>query len=191
MINPFGSSFFICQAGWPVGWNWLLPPGVIPFQVQVPIQVQAHEFISLGPWQPFITTSNRSESSQPLAAPGQALAPRAGDLWRLLPAGCGSYARVWRGGWGGGGGVSGVGVLRTFGILLVLELALDDLGLGATAGALKLGLNPLDVLVILVGCQDCLQLLVCCLKGSGFIWVYTSTITLSSTRSKSLSKMMC
>jgi hypothetical protein len=54
-----------------------------------------------------------------------------------------------------------------------LELALDDLGLGATAGAL----NPLDVLVILVGCQDCfkLQLRVCDLKESGFIWVYTST----------------
>ena len=72
------------------------------------------------------------------------------------------------------GGVSGVGVRRTFGILLVLELALDDLGLGATAGAL----NPLDVLVILVGCQDCLQLRVCDLKESGFIWVYTSTIAL-------------
>jgi hypothetical protein len=64
----------------------------------------------------------------------------------------------------------GVGVLRTFGILLILELALDDLGHGATAGAL----NPLDVLVILVGCQDCLQLRVCDLKESGFIWVYTS-----------------
>jgi hypothetical protein len=50
--------------------------------------------------------------------------------------------------------VSSVSVRGTFGILLVLELALDDLGLGATAGAL----NPLDVLVILVGCQDCLQL---------------------------------
>jgi hypothetical protein len=58
---------------------------------------------------------------------------------------------------------------------LVFELALHDLGLGATAGAL----NPLDVLVILVGCQDCLQLRVCDLKESGFIWVYTSTIALS------------
>jgi hypothetical protein len=79
------------------------------------------------------------------------------------------------GGGGGCGGISGVGVRRTFGIHLVLELALDYLGLGATAGAL----NPLDVLVILVGCQDCLQLRVCYLKESGFIWVYTSTITLS------------
>ncbi len=35
----------------------------------------------------------------------------------------------------------------------VLELALDHLGLGATAGSH----NPLDILVI--GCQDCLQLL--------------------------------
>ncbi len=39
-------------------------------------------------------------------------------------------------------------------VLMVLESALDNLGLGATAGAL----NPLDVLVIVVGCQDCLQL---------------------------------
>ncbi len=91
---------------------------------------------------------------------------------------CGCCARVRRGGGGGGGGgccISSVGVLCTFGIHLVLELALDDLGLGATAGAL----NPLDVLVILVGCQDYLQLRVCYLKESGFIWVYTSTITLS------------
>ncbi len=93
---------------------------------------------------------------------------------------CGCCARVRRGGGGGGGGgcgICGVGVRRTFGIQfkLVLELALDDLGLGATAGAL----NPLDVLVMLVGCQDYLQLRVCYLKESGFIWVYTSTITLS------------
>ena len=54
LIYPFGCSLLmIRQAGWPVGWNWLLPPGVMPIQVQVPIQVQAHEFISLGPWQPF------------------------------------------------------------------------------------------------------------------------------------------
>ncbi len=33
----FGCSFFIRPAGWPVGWDWLLP-GVTP------IQVQAHEF---------------------------------------------------------------------------------------------------------------------------------------------------
>ena len=98
----------------------------------------------------FITNSSRP----PLAAPGQALAPRAGGRWRLLPAGCGSCARVRRGGGGGNCSVSGVGVRRTFGILLVLELALDDLGLGATACAL----NPLDVLVILIGCHDCLRL---------------------------------
>ncbi len=60
-------------------------------------------------------------------------------------------------GWGGGGGGGvglGVGGGRRFGTLLVrvLELALDDLGLGATAGAHK----PLDVLVI--GGQDGLQL---------------------------------
>ncbi len=60
-------------------------------------------------------------------------------------------------------------------VLLVLESALDNLGLGATAGPL----NPLDVLVILVGCQDCLHLRVCDLKESGFIWVNTSTIALS------------
>ncbi len=46
---------------------------------------------------------------------------------------------------------------RCSSVLLVLESALDNLGLGATAGAL----NPLDILVILVGCQDCLQLRVC------------------------------
>ena len=41
---------------------------------------------------------------------------------------------------------------RCSGVLVVLESALEDLGLGATAGAL----NPLDVLV--KGCQDGLQL---------------------------------
>jgi hypothetical protein len=132
----------------------------MPIQVQVPIQVQAHEFISLGLGSVFITNSSRP----PLAAPAQVLAP---SRWRLLPAGCSSCSRVRRGGRGGGGGDSVVGVLRTFGILLVLELALDDLGLGATAG-------PLDVLIILVGCQDCLKLRICYLKESGFIWVYMS-----------------
>jgi hypothetical protein len=48
---------------------------------------------------------------------------------------------------------------------------LDYLGIGATAGAL----HPLDVLV--AGCQDCVQLQV---DKSGFILVYTSTITLFS-----------
>ncbi len=47
-------------------------------------------------------------------------------------------------------------------VLLVFKLVLDDLGLGATAGAL----NPLDVLVI--GCQDCLHLL---LEGVRFHFV--------------------
>ncbi len=58
---------------------------------------------------------------------------------------------------------------------------LDYLGLGATAGAL----NLVDVLVILAGCQDCLQLRVrvCDLKESGFIWVYPSTIALSASQS--------
>ena len=41
---------------------------------------------------------------------------------------------------------------RCSGVLLVLESGLEDLGLGATAGAL----HPLDVLV--KGCQDGLQL---------------------------------
>ena len=70
-------------------------------------------------------------------------------------------APVRRGGGGGcvgvsGGGcdgsVGGVGVWRKSGIILVLELALDHLGLVATAGAH----NRLDILVI--GCQDVLQL---------------------------------
>ncbi len=64
----------------------------------------------------------------------------------------------WRSGRRGHGhlrGRSGSLVLgRCFSVLLVLESVLDDLGLGAIDGAL----NPLDVLVILVGCQDCLQL---------------------------------
>ncbi len=54
-------------------------------------------------------------------------------------------------------------------VLLVLESALDDPGLVATAGAL----NPLDVLVIRG--QDGLQ---CNLKESGFILVYAFTIAL-------------
>ena len=33
LICPFGCSFFIRPAGWPVGWDWLLP-GVTPIQVQ-------------------------------------------------------------------------------------------------------------------------------------------------------------
>jgi hypothetical protein len=78
---------------------------------------------------------------------------------------CACVRRGGGGGGGGGGGISGVGVRRTFGIHLALELVLDYLGFGATAGAL----NPLDGLVILVGCQDCLQLRVCYLKESGFI----------------------
>ncbi len=33
VVYPFGCSFLIRQAGWPVGWDWLLP-GVTPNQVQ-------------------------------------------------------------------------------------------------------------------------------------------------------------
>ena len=33
LIYPFGCSFLIRLAGWPVGWDWLLP-GVTPIQVQ-------------------------------------------------------------------------------------------------------------------------------------------------------------
>ena len=80
--------------------------------------------------------------------------------------GCGGAARVLD---------AGLVLGRCSSVLLALESVLDDLGLGATVGAL----NPLDVLVILVGCKECLQLRVCDLKESGFIWVYTSTITLS------------
>ncbi len=53
---------------------------------------------------------------------------------------------------GTGGGVSSIRALVADVVLLVLELALDDPGLVATAGAL----NPLDVLII--GGQDSLQL---------------------------------
>jgi hypothetical protein len=58
---------------------------------------------------------------------------------------CGGAARVLN---------AGLVLGRCSSVLVVLESALDDLGLGATADAL----NHLDVLVILVGCQDCLQL---------------------------------
>ncbi len=63
--------------------------------------------------------------------------------------------------------------------LLVFESELHDLFLGATAGAL----NPLDVLVILVGCQDCLQLRVCDLSQASFgyiirIYIYHRALVL-------------
>ena len=65
-------------------------------------------------------------------------------------------AGLWRGGGGvrrgGDVGLVGSGVLVAGVVRLVLELALDYLGLAATAGAE----NPLDVLVI--GGQDGLQL---------------------------------
>ncbi len=186
-IYPFGCSFLIREAGWPVGWNWLLPPGVtgmpVPIPVQVPIQVQANKFN----WhQPVDLTVFPVPPLAPVRLCFQDLAPGLGACGGSSPpdaaaapaSGCGCYACVRLGGWGGGGGgggISDVGVWRMFSIHLVLELPLDDLGLGSTAGAL----NPLDVLVILVGCQDCLQLRVCYLKESGFIRVYTSTITLS------------
>ena len=32
-VYPFGCSFLIRPAGWPVGWDWLLP-GFTPIQVQ-------------------------------------------------------------------------------------------------------------------------------------------------------------
>ncbi len=39
LIYPFGCSFFIHPAGWPVGWGWLLPGHCV-----TPIQVQAQKF---------------------------------------------------------------------------------------------------------------------------------------------------
>ncbi len=144
----------------------------VPVQVQVPIQVQANKFnrsisISLWTWQSFQHHHPPSASVSrtwpqdwgPVEAP-----PRRMRLLRPRPDAAAAPASG-GGGRGGGGGISGVGVRRTFSIHLVLELALDDLRLGATAGAL----NLLDVLVILVSCQDCLQLRVCYLKESGFI----------------------
>ncbi len=45
LIYPFGCSFFIRPAGWPVGWGWLLPGyGVTR------IEFQAHEFNRHQPW---------------------------------------------------------------------------------------------------------------------------------------------
>ena len=149
-MYPFGCSFLICPAGWPAGWDWLLP-GVMP------IPVQAHKF-------------NRHQPEALPAAflpppPPQTLQPRPWQQgWgqeearprRVLL--CAPVRRggggggVGVGGGGGGGRVGGVGVWRKSGIILVLELALDHLGLVATAGAH----NRLDILVI--GCQDVLKL---------------------------------
>ncbi len=117
-MYPFGCSFLIRPAGWPAGWDWLLP-GVMP------VQVQAHEF-------------NRH---QPEALPAAFLPPppprtlQPPPLATGLGAGGGSsppgaaLRPVRRGGGGGcvgvGGGccdgsVGGVGVLRKSGIILVL-----------------------------------------------------------------------
>ncbi len=144
-------------------------PGVmpVPIQAQVPIQVQANKF----DWHQPVVLAVFPAPPAPVRLCFPDLAPGLGvgrgssppDAAAAPASGCGCCARVRRGGGGGGvgsGGISGVGMRRTFGIHLVLKLALDDLRLGATAGAL----NPLDVLVILVGCQDYLQLRVCYLK---------------------------
>ncbi len=105
--------------------------------------------------------------------------PAGGGAATAAPAGAAAAAAPGGRGWRCGGAARVLDACLVLGrcscVLLVLKSALDDLGLGATTGAL----NPFDVLVILVGCQDCLQLRVCNLKESGFIWVYTSTIALS------------
>ena len=63
-------------------------------------------------------------------------------------------------------------LLRCSGVLLVLESALEDLGLGATAGAL----NPLDVLV--KDCQDGLQLRLEGVRHHFGIYIYHRSLVL-------------
>jgi hypothetical protein len=81
-IDTFAYSFFIPPAGWPVGWDWLLPGAT-------PIQVQAHTSligISLRPCHPLY----HPLTPRRLATP--ALGPRAGGRRRPLPAGVAAAA---------------------------------------------------------------------------------------------------
>ncbi len=124
------AAFLIRPAGWPVGWDWPVLPGVTP------IQVQAHEF-----------NRHQPEALQVAFLPPAPFRPRS------CPPELGA---------GGGSSPSHAGLAAVAGLAasaasasgasLVLELALDHLGLGATAGAH----NPLDILV--KGCHDGLQL---------------------------------
>ncbi len=83
-----------------------------------------------------------------------------------------------RRGWCGGGAARILDACLVLGrcssVLLVLKLALDYLGLVATAGAL----NPLDVLVKLVACQDCLQLLLEGVRLHFGIYIYHLALVL-------------
>ncbi len=84
-IYPFGCSFLIHQAGWPVGWNWLLPPWpcVMPIQVQVPIQleVQANNFN----WHQPVALAGFPAPPPPLPLGFAVLAPGLGACGHLEP----------------------------------------------------------------------------------------------------------
>ena len=129
----FWFQLLICPAGWPVGSDWLL-------QGVTPIQVQAHYFNQhqpsglLTPRPVAFTAGLGAGSANAGAAAGSS--PPAGGAARCRA--CGQR------GSGAARVVDASLVLgRCSSVLLVLELALDHLGLGTTAGAL----NSLDVLI--------------------------------------------
>ncbi len=132
----------IRPAGWPAGWDWLLP-GVTP------IQVQAHEFNQYQPWalpEAFLPPPPAFPALPPPPLPpglGAGGGPSPSGAATALPS-CGVARVAALASAGSAGSASGASH--------VLELALDHPGLGATAGAH----NPLDLLVI--GGQDGLQL---------------------------------
>jgi hypothetical protein len=138
LMYPFGCSFLICPAGWPVGRVWLLP-SVTPFKFK-------HASLIGISW-----------GSLLLSTQCPRLPDRAGGRFRgcrHLPAAGGAHSAgtgvtVRRA--GAGAGVRGVRALVASVVLLVLKLELDYPGLVA-AGTL----NPLDVLII--GGQDGLLL---------------------------------
>ncbi len=173
LMYAFDFSFLFCPAGWPVGRDQLLP-GVTPTQVQAHYQFNRHQplvFLPPRP-QPFwlgwgLIQQPQAQLQAPPRQRGRSHCSTSGGISRCLP-GSGAAAAPPASSML----ASSLGVVPAS--FLFFELALHDLGLGATSGAL----NPLDFRVILVGCQDCLQLRVCDLKESGFIWVYTSTIVL-------------
>jgi len=134
-MYSFGFSFLICPAGWPVGSDWLL-------QGVTPIQVQAHYF---NQHQPSGLLTPRPVAFTAGLGAGSANAGAAALARSSPPAGGAARCRACgRRGSGAARVVDASLVLgRCSSVLLVLELALDHLGLGTTAGAL----NSLDVLI--------------------------------------------
>ena len=134
-MYPLGFSFFICPAGLPVGRGWLLP-GVTPIQVQAHL-FNRHQPLGLLPPRPIAFTAGLGAGSANAGAAALAgSSPQAGGAARCRACG-----------WRGSGAARVVDASLVLGrcssVLLVLELALDHLGLGTTAGTL----NSLDVLI--------------------------------------------